>query len=591
MLDHFYRGIDAYSRWAPRQFLKKVVTVYAPAVQGGNFLGNIVFASLMGINPARYLKNYHYGYKQVDTYGADYRFLLDKGVMNPGGNFDDIRNSVSTLKSIMKEAELSEDPASFIDMLKSGAGAIPKGLEYVYQNVDQWGKMAAFRSLVELKVHPDEAARRVAVGFQNLRKVGKAYTIASKMPLIGQPFARFSGDLVRILGTSAIKNPLNMITFLATLQGMQHFTSYMSDETEEERRVRMRKSGIPFIPLPAWAGGDISLSFRLGKQAVNLARFVSPMFTYAGSGGESDYGRVLLKLAPWYPDVAPPVNSKFSFGPHDPDYVDIIKMFSKDILPGTAIQWMFDSDFMGNSTQDNTRDRYNKKGSKTGMAKAAVSLNFLARGYIPYWNMVNDIYLSYTRGEDHYGRKKSIAMSIFRYLGYNGEAVDNEYYDKIISKDYKPLLQEIEDNALHINAIVADRFGTIESLKNTPSEKLPEAMQMVIAGNIYKNRNKAGELKYISPDEMQKLIQAITENKAPAEFSQMFSLSEENFKESMIKAINKQADDLIALGKKFKEDESVWRLKDTKELTKIMNLKYFIDKAEKKQAANEEGNK
>jgi len=421
-----YKGFKGYSSFAPRLWLKKGVTVYRPDVNLGNITGNFVFASLIGINPMRLAGNMKYAIEQEQSYGDIYRFLLKKGILNPGSTLDDLKKA-----SIVIENDIygKTDPLTLAGRLKNADGAWTK----FYQNVDQWSKIAAFKSLVDIGIPPDKAAAKVADGFQNFRRIGRIYDFASKTPVVGPPFAKFSGDLLRIMKSATMKNPLNLAIFFGTMKMLGNLTSqYIGQETEEEMRIRTSRTGVPKIPMFKALGGAIPLEFKLGKNAVNLARFLSPIYGMDMSD-KNDYMGAFMRLSP------------YNFATEDnPNTVKLAfyKLISSDILTAPVMGIAFDTDWLGKSVSDPSVTEFRPVSNLTESQKLENYARFAMRGWVPgYGQLLDDMANIYQTmdpktgtGTDKYGRQKSYAMALVRYLGYNAQVFDDAKYQSVVEK-------------------------------------------------------------------------------------------------------------------------------------------------------------
>lgn len=449
MWDSFYGAFKEYSKLPPRLWLKKGVTVYRPDVNLGNFTGNILFANWLGINPARYLGNLSYAVNQEQQYGDIYRYLLKKGVLNPGGTLDDLKKTSTVIENIIYG---KADPS----VVSRFVGKVDESITNLYQNVDQWAKIAAFKSLVDMGIKPEVAVEKVANGFQNFRRIGRIYDMASKTPLAGPPFAKFAGDLLRI-STSALKrNPLSMSAFLATLSAAGYYSSRWSGESDEDRRIRVGRKGTPKIPLPNFLGGAIPLSFKIGNKSLNAARFISPLYGYTQSE-DNDYTGTLLRLAPMY----------VSFKDGKADWN---KTMSADIFTAPIVNLLSDADWMGLPIHDPRVDKYHERSSLPVKDRFVNNVRFLMRGYIPgYGQMLDDLYEVSTTGMDRYGRKKTPGMVLARYLGWNTQIFDEEMYQKTVESTIRTEMRELSFTVADLRRIKKIHEGKVpgETMSDT----------------------------------------------------------------------------------------------------------------------------
>jgi hypothetical protein len=278
---------------------------------------------------------------------------------------------------------------------------------------------------------PKIAAYRVAEGFQNFNRVGKIWDLYSKTPFIGAPFAKFQGDVIRIMKQSATTRPLNFAATLASLYALSSIFSNQSGESDEDRRVREGRKNAPILPTPF---GNISFEWAIGKQRVNVARFIMPAYAYA-SEYDDDSKQILEKWVPFYSRFKPDEKG---------GTIDWNKILSRDIMFAPIVNMAYNEDFLGNPIFDPRQDEYHKMSWLDKGTKALKGTRFAARGYIPYFDLADDIYTTATTGEDRYGRKKSPVMAVARYLGWNSQVFDNEKYQKVAERGLQPYMKRIE---------------------------------------------------------------------------------------------------------------------------------------------------
>lgn len=458
-----YKGFRGYSMWAPRLWLKKGVTVYRPDVNLGNISGNFVFASMLGVSPFRLMGNMKYAYDQEQQYGDIYRYLLKKGILNPGSTLDDLKKA-----SVVIENDIygQTDPMTLAGRLKNVDGAWTS----FYQNVDQWSKIAAFKSLVDIGIKPDKAAAKVAEGFQNFRRIGRIYDFASKTPVIGPPFAKFSGDLARIMKSASLKNPLSLAIFFGTMKMLGDLTSeYVGKETDDQERVRTGRTGVPKIPMFGRLGGSIPLEFKLGKNAVNLARFLSPIYGMDMSD-RNDYMGAFMRLSPY----------NFATDESDKNTLKLAfyKLISSDILTAVPMGLAFDTDWLGKSITDPSVSEFHPISNLSPFDKNMNRARFVIRGWVPgYGQLIDDLVNIYQTmdpktgmGLDKYGRQKSYIMALVRYAGYNAQVFDDAKYRSVVERAILKEAKGIEEtlNALTYNKNVFE--GKTKGPKMTKEE-------------------------------------------------------------------------------------------------------------------------
>jgi hypothetical protein len=201
-LQHLYSAFKGYDKNIARQVLKKSKTVYNPLVQLGNFLSNYSFAYWTGIDPMTFTKNQVKANKELKDQGRYYYDLLEGGVLGTDLTIGD-------LAPVLDPGNPNATLGKAQNKIKSAIGStvLGKGLQKfddfasgLYSKTDDLSKMSAYISLREdYGYSKEEALQRVYEGFQNYATVGKAFDMAAKTPVVGNPYIKFKGDLARII--------------------------------------------------------------------------------------------------------------------------------------------------------------------------------------------------------------------------------------------------------------------------------------------------------------------------------------------------------------------------------------------------------
>jgi len=439
VLDGTYRIFKKIDSTGVVQFYKSLLTRWNPGVRMGNYTGGVVFANTLGINPLRFTANYHlFARGEIKEYGEYYRYLLGKGLLNSDYTKQDLVQSVKDLDNINNELAASGNPVAMMGKFKDWVNE-------TYSRVDELGKIAAFKSLVDLGLTPEQALNRVANGFQNFKRVGKLYDIYSKTPLLGNRFGKFQGDLMRIIKTGVQTRPLNYAAFLGTLYGMGFVASYFSDETEEDKKIRESRVGAPKVKTPFL---DIPLSFKVGGNELNIARFISPFYIYS-TPDEDDIYQSLLRVMPYGLDFIDKTNNP------DGKWGVFVAKNVKDPLLAPLAQWFVDSDFRGMPILDPKETKW-EKSRITPTERNINALRFLGRSYVPYGSFGDDAIRAMMGETDYYGREKTTSQVALRFLGYNSQVWQDERYNNIVTGKIKKLSREFADNGAALHSLKKD---------------------------------------------------------------------------------------------------------------------------------------
>jgi len=459
IIQKMHELFSKYNQIAPRRWYRKLFTVYNPGVHVGNFTGNIVFSSWLGINPVRFLKDFTLAGKEIKNYGDTYRYLIKRGVLSSDLTIEDLGTSLKKLNDLFEESSTKKNPLRWLSDKATT----------VYRATDDLAKVAAFKSLTDMGFSPDTAIERISQGFQNYKRVGKAYDFFSKVPAVGNMYAKFAGDLQRILRTGIMTRPLNFVAFGAALHAIANVASSMSGESDEDRKIREERPGFPKIKLPDWLGGDIPLSFKMGQNELNLARFISPLYVYSSPDNDDVYN-TFMKMSPQKIDI-----TDWTSNPNGIIAVNIAKNL-QDPLLAPILQTIVNSDFKGTPIADPNETIY-KKSNLTDQERTVNSLRFLARSYLPYGSYADDGLRAIAGQQDYYGRDRTLSQIILRFVGYNAQQFKDDRYNKIVENDLINKAYRIVDNAKILRSIEKDyinKEATEEQYKKRYAEKIEQ---------------------------------------------------------------------------------------------------------------------
>lgn len=454
-LSNIYDYLKQYDRWTPRQFYKKLFTVWNPGVHLGNLTSNYVFAYLSGINAGRLSLNVPKAIKEINEYGPMYRYLIAKGVLKSSLSQVDLVNSITTLDKLTLDATESQS-------VWSKLAEIPIS---VYAGVDDVYKIAAYISLLEEGMSPNKAVDRVMEGFQNYKRVGKTYDVTSKIPFVGKPFGKFAGDLMRISKNAVTTRPLQTAAFIAALHAIAYLASKMSGEDDRERRIRASRPGFPKIPMPEMLGGDIELGYKIGHNEFNVARLITPLFIYSGVDDGDAYD-AWQKFSPLPLQVDTWTNHPSGTGT-----VNLAKNFGSDPILSPILQLWLNADFRGVPILDPKESKY-VASTLTDKEKLTNAIGFLLRSYGGSWYALLDDFTAAAKGEeDYYGRTKTPAQVVSRFFGVKLEKFPDTKYGKIMESKAKAYQYQLEDNKKLYNTILK-QYGLGQITKEVAEKRM-----------------------------------------------------------------------------------------------------------------------
>lgn len=441
-----YDVFKSYDRWAPRQFYKKLFTIYNPGVHLGNIMSDNVFGFLVGVDP--FSLNYEIfreggALSEIKNNGPLYRFALQNGLLDTDIARSDFVGLLKKEDEQILEAAKSRNPFKWLS----------EKAESIYRGADDVYKLAALKKLMDFGIEPEIALNRVKEGFQNSQRVGRMYDFTSKIPIIGKPFGKFSGDLLRITQAAARNRPLQLASFLGTLLAMGGIASIMSGEDPDDRKLREERTGFPKIPTPI---GDIPLEWKVGNSTLNIARLITPMYMYSDLNSD-DLMIALAKLFPFIPE--------YEYKTQNPGGIAAVNLAKniEDPILGPWFQLALNSDFRGTAILDPQETKYRPSGL-TPTEKAVNALVFLGRAFVPYGAYGDDMLAALQDREDYYGRSKTPEQVIARFLGIRLELYEDDRYNKILVSFFRRKAFEYLDYAKALRDLEKKRKeGSINS--------------------------------------------------------------------------------------------------------------------------------
>ena len=418
-LNALYDAFRWYDRMPIRQLQKKLLTVFNPTTNVGNIVTDNVFGFLVGVDPYTLNKNIFDLKKNPSSYKQIANYLRQEGIIGTDITKTDFVNRVASIDDLA-----TGNKKGVFAKISDKASSLYGGTDDVY-------KAAALKSLLDQGKTLDEATRLVSDGFQNYASVGKFYDFASKIPVVGQPFIKFQGDLIRIAKNAAINRPLHLITFLATLKGISILSSKLSGETDEERKARESRFGTKNIP-----GLNIPLNWQTPIGEIDVARYISPF--YATNLNEGQGGQVASKLLPFVSEIKTDSSGNF-------DLAGTVAANANDPLVAPLIQASVNRDFRNKPISDPKASKY--FGSDLPVEEQQMNTaKWLGRAYLPpQVNSVIDVGSAAQGKENMYGQTQTVPQAVARAVGIKIQQATPDLVQKQadISKYYEAAVLSI----------------------------------------------------------------------------------------------------------------------------------------------------
>lgn len=413
-MQHLYDAFRAYDRLGIRQLQKKILTVFNPTTNVGNIVSDQVFGFLSGVNPFTLNKNLVYFKQNPKEYKQLADYLMSKGILGNDITRSDFIDKLSSIDA------LSESKGTRV-----GVGKIADKIQHFYGATDDVYKTSAFKGLLDKGYSLEEASRKVADSFQNYANVGKFYDTWAKTPVFGSAFIKFQGDLIRIIKSSAVNNPLGLIGFLGVLQGVATLSSKLSGETPEDRATREQRFAAPIIP-----GLNIPLTWQTPIGEINAARYISPF--YANNETTS-----VLKMLPFVPNIKRDKNGNVDAGVS-------IAQSAQDPLLSTPVQLLVNRDFRGKNITDPNENKYSPS-TLTDQEKLTNQVKFGVGNYLPPTvNSLIDIKSAYQGEPNRYGSMQTVPQAVARVGGIKISQFGPKEAQEQRQKDLKYSQQEKE---------------------------------------------------------------------------------------------------------------------------------------------------
>lgn len=484
-LQKVYDVFRAYDRLPIRQLQKKLMTVFNPTTNVGNIVSDQVFGWGAGVDPLTLNKNLYQVKKKPELYKQLSDYLMSKGIVGTDITRTDFVDKLSSI----------DDLATQVSKPQSKIKTISNKVQSFYGGTDDAYKVAAFKSLLDKGFTLEEATRKVADGFQNYANVGKFYDTWAKTPLVGSPFIKFQGDLMRIVKNAAVNNPLGLISFLGTLQAVAYLSSKASGETPEDYKTRTERFAAPMIP-----GLNIPLTWQTPIGELNVARYISPF--YANNDVTS-----VSKMIPFVPNI----DTK-------KDAATNIALNSNDPLLAPIAQTLVNRDFRGKPISDPDEKKWSPS-TTTPSEQNMNKVKFLGRAYAPPpVNSVLDVGSALQGKPNMYGSNQTPGQALARLGGVKisqfgpeqaqAQRVNDAYYDQKQLESNMDLEKAITKDLLSgkIDQKTADaRIANVYKDSGSATKVLGEGITQLQNGSYATLID--GKLKeFDTPEEAQKAV-------------------------------------------------------------------------------------
>jgi len=462
-MQNLYDVFRAYDRMPIRQLQKKLLTVFNPTTNVGNVVSDQVFGFLTGIDPLTLNKNLLNLKENPATFKKLNDYLIRQGITRTDITRTDFVNKLASIDELAKGRKDGK--------LKLLTNKVQK----FYGGTDDAYKIAALKSLLDKGFTLEEATRKVADGFQNYSNVGKFYDLASKTPIIGKPFIKFQGDLIRIIKNGVVNNPLGLITFLGTLKGISYLSSKLTGESDEDRKTRENRFAAPMIP-----GLNIPLTWQTPIGEINIARYISPFYA------NNETTNIASDVFPFVPNID-----------REKDVASNIALNVNDPLVSPLIQLAVNRDFRGKPISDPEENKY-QPSTLTPEEKLKNQAIFLGRAYTPPpVNSAIDVAQVVSTGKNMYGTPQTVGQSIARLGGIKVSQYGPEEIQAIRDKDAEYQQKRNESINKQINSVHKQALkGEI-----TPQQEEERILNLKSQQkDVQINPQKGEDIRYIDED-------------------------------------------------------------------------------------------
>lgn len=505
--------------------IKKAKTVYSPGTFLGNLFSNPLFFNRgSGVNSVQQSVNMA---REVPTLSRHLSGkLLDQDILDMQRLGVKIGYTGEELVGGNVDFRVIGDGGKL-----QSAKNIAKIPTKIYGGTDDLAKVSIYKTLRKRGMTKETAALRAAQFTQDYGNTGRVISLLADSPVLGQPFARFVPELIRLTKNNVLYNPVGTFGGLYALAKVQQKLTQDSGETPEERQIREDAPGKVKIPFSSWVNklaggeGDISLDFPVGDSAINAARALG--FNFPQEPGVDAKTSLLKNVAPFTIPFTQNVEGETEFQPQ--------QLVSSMLLRPLAEQ-AANEDFMGRYVDDPTNDQrgITSDGDETkysdeltGEQKLFNRARHLAMNWLPGSNEADAVLAQsgtldeltgageLEKEQDYYGKNRGGVESLFRAFGVKVESNDEEAREARVDKDEyfnqdlpatQAFLREnpdLRDAYWNIKSSSKDRNSLVKSNDIISPEKWTEI----------KNDTSGRLLKFLGEQEMRIAKRSIEENR------------------------------------------------------------------------------
>lgn len=357
-----------YDGLAPRQWMKELLTVGNPQVQLGNFTSNVIFSWMGGVDAPTYLSKLPEAIRQINDKGDVYRSLTKEGLLSTDFVSSDLKPMQSKLGAPQNKNVVVKGREKLRDL---------------YGGADDAAKIQMYLSLKDMGYTHEQSVTTIFEALQNYQNTGRIWDFASKTPIVGNAFVKFTPEMLRMLKNGATRRPLHTMALIGMLYSMPKLIGKYFGNEDEEIEAAGRQKGIPKIMIP-YTDLSIPLSWRFGDKRVNIARYMMPMYQYDIGGEDKIATEFANKFIPY--KIKTTEEGGLEPSVDDPFVAPIISVIRN-------------KDF---------RDKQITEETDNSFDKTLKRVRYIGRGYGGWYaNMADDIFSTAMTGEDFYGRRKT----------------------------------------------------------------------------------------------------------------------------------------------------------------------------------------
>lgn len=513
VLDAAYKFTKAYDNLKVRQLYKQLATVYNPGIHVGNIMGNMVFSTAMGIDPASMLyraSDAVVRFSQGIQGDPTYRLLIKEGVIGTSVRPKD--------KEAVSKATMPTDEKGIYSM------TVGKVAEFYYTTDDLF-KYAAYQAMIDMGTSPEKAIENIKTFFQNNGRVSFAFDFASKMPLVNM-FIKWKYNLGRIIKNTLLQRPLQAAGMIGTYIYLQNLMQEMlpKPEPDDDKERRQRAFGKPFLPNPLklipnyvlnyisddvekWKDkyGNISLTLmsydkNYGLVEYNVARLLSPFYMYTGK--DEDIAEGIVKL--YVPITPTDVSTKFIAQASDPvaNYAGAAYTLIKYLATGDATP-LIDMDYRGITITDPNKRPW-RESTLTQDEQNYNIMKYYVRTLSPTLiNASADLRSAYLGEPDYYNRFKTPTQAVLQLIfGVKAQVITEDKYQQYLDNEVGSLAYEFKKKATTLGETINqlnEVVGDAQKVKNKEQRVYELVREMsVLSKNIEIKAMSASRV--LSPD-------------------------------------------------------------------------------------------